>query len=1477
MASGVLVGRGYVSIRPEFDGNWSRAINSRAGAAGSQFAAGFGKALSRGLKTTAALASTALAGNLAGAAGAAGSMAPALLAAASAGGALKVGLLGVGDAMKAAFDPEKAEEFNKAMAKLSPNARAFVGQLRSMKPALDSVKKSVQDALFEKMDSTIKSAATVTLPIFKKSLTDSASAMNLMGRNVVNTVTGLGQSGALGQALSSANAGLRNLATVPGTVVQGFTQLAAAAGPSFASLTAAAGGAMDRLSDRMTQSFASGQMQSFVEGAFGVLSQLGSILGDAFATVGNVLGAAAEAGGQVLGVLGSVFAELARVTAMPGVQAALQAVFGAVAQIAGAIGPVIGAVVQAVMPLLGAVAPVIGQLAAALGPVLTQLATQLGTALTPIIAGLLPVVKLVGNALIQVISAITPLLAPIGKLIGAVISALLPVLRPIIGIVVQLVKTLIGPLMTVVKAIVPLVRMFGSILGQVFGALRPLIGPIVGIVGTLLGVFARLAALIIGQVMAAIRPLIPVFVQIVTLIVRLAVQVISALMPSLTQLIGAGMKLLMAVLPILPVVAKLAGLLVGLAVKVLAVVLPPIIRFASFLIGVVVKVLATVIGWVAKLIGWVVKKLSPAFTWLWTKAKAVFNGIKLVISVWWKVTKILFQAAWSWIKGKLGPVFTWLKDRAVKAWTLIKLGITGVWNKHIRPAFNAVKSAVGKVGVAFARAKDAIKKAWDKVKSIAKAPIAFVINTVYNKGIVGVWNKVAKAFGAPMLKGFHPKGFATGGYTGDGGKYEPKGIVHGGEFVTNKASTSKMERTHPGVLGYINRTGSLPGYAKGGLVDKSWSWIKNAASSGWDKVKQGAKWLRDTIKGSAMAGLNGIVKPLIAKITGSASTYKSMITRVPKKMLTSIFDWSGKADKKLEAAGVVVGGGGFKKGQRWAKTQHGKRYQWGGNGNPSWDCLTLSSVITTPEGFKALRDIHPGDSVLAFQDGKIVSSRVLAKWNTGEKDLFKVRTRNRSIRATAGHRVLVAAPVERAMTDPDERVAMAEWGTQWKHIRDLTTSDYLVTYTGSRKDGGQEVPTDLAWLMGLWLADGSVNAGGGIRICVYDDLAEKAMAVLRKHTPDRQVTHHPRHGVMVSDVRRARWMVRNGFCGKSHERSVPAVVMDWSYEAQVAFLNGYADGDGSYKGGGDFDTAELITYKATSRELIEGVRELHLRQGDRVTCTRTEQRTKDIYIGGKKIKNARPIHNIDVARGKGAEQTTGAGHRPGLLRLVEQLKLENMSVQKVLSIEPDGAEETWDIEVEDSHSFVSDGLVSHNCSGYMSAIESVIRGQRPHRRWATGAFGRSGPAGWRRNARSPFMIGITNAGVGHTAGTINGVNVESRGGDGVIYGRRARGYRAGMFTSRWGFVGGKKYDAGGWLQPGVTTAVNGTGQPEAILTAQQWRTMQAAAAGGDGASGAGPFEVSGDLYLDSGEFMGKVRGVVRSENQRLTGRFRAGR
>ena len=52
--------------------------------------------------------------------------------------------------------------------------------------------------------------------------------------------------------------------------------------------------------------------------------------------------------------------------------------------------------------------------------------------------------------------------------------------------------------------------------------------------------------------------------------------------------------------------------------------------------------------------------------------------------------------------------------------------------------------------------------------------------------------------------------YAEGGYTGDGGKYEPKGVVHGGEFVFTKEATNRIG------VGTLYRM--MRGYADGGYV-----------------------------------------------------------------------------------------------------------------------------------------------------------------------------------------------------------------------------------------------------------------------------------------------------------------------------------------------------------------------------------------------------------------------------------------------------------------------------------------------------------------------------------------------------------------------------------------------------------------------------------------------------------------------------------
>lgn len=98
------------------------------------------------------------------------------------------------------------------------------------------------------------------------------------------------------------------------------------------------------------------------------------------------------------------------------------------------------------------------------------------------------------------------------------------------------------------------------------------------------------------------------------------------------------------------------------------------------------------------------------------------------------------------------------------------------------------------------------------------------------------------------------------------------------------------------------------------------------------------------------------------------------------------------------------------------------------------------------------------------------------------------------------------------------------------------------------------------------------------------------------------------------------------------------------------------------------------------------------------------------------------------------------------------------------------------------------GPAGYDCSGWTSALTNVIQGRNPHqRRHTTHSFGaRGGPDGFVRNRHSAFQVGVTDAGVGHMAGTLSGVAVESSGSAGVRVGGGARGANHPMFTRQYG-------------------------------------------------------------------------------------------
>ncbi|MHC3471216.1 hypothetical protein ACYF6T_21315 [Streptomyces sp. 7R007] len=1005
---------------------------------------------------------------------------------------------GVADAARALTDAQTAgaaatSKTADALAKLAPNAREFVNAVIAQAAAWRALKLDVQNTLFQGLGQKFTTMSTAILPSLRAGLTGTAGVLNTMAKNAADAVTNLGRTGLLRQMFDGLNAGLQPLARIPGQFITGLTQLSIAASPAFTRLTTAAAGAADSISQKLSDAFTSGALQDAIDGALDIAKQFGHLIGDIAGTIGNIFKAAGAAGGDALGMLGSVFSELRRITAMPGVQQALTSIFQALSEIGKLIAGAVGQAIQAVLPLLAQLAPFVTQLAERLGPVVGQLLDGLGKALGPIITALMPVLADVGDLLINLVQAVMPLLKPIGDLLGAIVTALSPFIKLFADNLKVLVTALVQFLTPVITALVPVVQQFA-------------------------GLFAQIAPMF-AQLYPALLPLIPPLAQLATALLDLALQVITPLMPLIVGLAGILTTVLTGAINILvPAVTTVIGWLTTFTDAVTKVV--------HWIVDGFQWLYDTLVG--HSIIPDLVKAIISWFTQLWTKTKEIFNSLKTwVVDTWnklWNAARSKWDGFWS----GLWKALTGAKTSVVNWVSGLKTSFTNTWSSlwsaatsKLSSGLSTLRSKLGEFKTWMLNAVKALRDGtgtlFSGITSKMATPVKWVISHVYNQGLRKMWNTIAGKISSKITLPAISLGFNKGGVVpGSGNSDTVPAMLTPGERILSKQQVARLGG-HRGIDAMLGRdhptkTGGNPSrqeerrryqgatqhFASGGIVGTVTSAIGNA-------VGGVADWAKDLVIGglktAAQKALSALVRPLIDQIPGGG--VGGLLKGMANKAVDGMLAWFGNEDKK------AVGGPAVQKALAWAKTQAGLPYQWAGNGNPSWDC-----------------------------------------------------------------------------------------------------------------------------------------------------------------------------------------------------------------------------------------------------------------------------------------------------------------------------------------------------------------------SGFMSAIESVIRGEKPHRRWATGSFvGNSGPSGWVRNLNSPFMIGITNAGVGHTAGTIAGVNVESRGGAGVVVGKGARGYNDPLFTSRWGFAPAAKYDSGGLLADGATMVVKQTRKPERVLSPEQTATFDRLMQQGGGSSGSVTIEhfevnVTGNMDLTNPQAMKRLANAL---------------
>jgi hypothetical protein len=360
--------------------------------------------------------------------------------------------------------------------------------------------------------------------------------------------------------------------------------------------------------------------------------------------------------------------------------------------------------------------------------------------------------------------------------------------------------------------------------------------------------------------------------------------------------------------------------------------------------------------------------------------------------------------------------------------------------------------------------------------------------------------------------------------------------------------------------------------------------------------------------------------------------------------------------------------------------------------HPIWlemdECFPADAVVLTDRGQVRISEVRVGDRVLTHKNRWRAVTKTFSR---GVRDAVKIRGQ--------GHPGLVSTP---------DHKFWAKSGTQWKKTDQpsewLRAGSLTGNYWASPVDVPELAipaiplaktnrkrpldPSDPAFLflLGLWIAEGSAHSatGGGplnrATWSIHKDEVGEVLPYFEKLGLSPQVVTLPRNGanITVHHGELARWLVDQ--CGKgAHNKQVPSWALGLSEEGRTAVFDGYVFGDGSHciderYAPGRWKLSTVSKAAAFSMRVL----------------AQTLGYTVSVYW-------CDTFYQV-------VGTTSGQGVVDGGAIFTK--------VRAVTEVEPQAM---YDLEVDEDHSFVIDGVIVHNSqdypkAGWMELVETLNRG-----------------------------------------------------------------------------------------------------------------------------------------------------------------------
>ncbi|MBN1668427.1 MAG: hypothetical protein JW862_15135 [Anaerolineales bacterium] len=365
-------------------------------------------------------------------------------------------------------------------------------------------------------------------------------------------------------------------------------------------------------------------------------------------------------------------------------------------------------------------------------------------------------------------------------------------------------------------------------------------------------------------------------------------------------------------------------------------------------------------------------------------------------------------------------------------------------------------------------------------------------------------------------------------------------------------------------------------------------------------------------------------------------------------------------------------------------------------------CVTGETLIYTAHGLRRADELAVEAGAQAVvTDGRFDSPTLLPAspvFSTGVKDVYRLLTREGyELRLTADHRVMTARGwVAAADLQPGDRV-------------------HILNRPGGFGTGGSlEEGRVLGWLVG----DGTINVVRAVLSFFGDEKRELAPAFAEAVTslverPDQRrpypvgvIEVGGRDEARVMSDRLRVWAQQHGLT-KTHKHLVPATVLAGSQEFQRGFLQALFTADGQVNDGGEKGCS--VRLSASYLDLLKDVQRLLLNLG--IASRIYENRRRGGYRlmpdgkGGFKEYFHKPQHDLAISKANlvtfadqvGFLSESKQSRLLGYLADLRRGPYQEPFLATVLAVEPDGRETVYDLQQAETHSFIANGLVVHNC------------------------------------------------------------------------------------------------------------------------------------------------------------------------------------